>query len=64
MTNPFLSAWLSMANTMAGPIRGFWTAEFHRQQAAMIDAMNKQIIDFWTGALLRPQTRPHRRGQR
>lgn len=61
MKNPFLSAWLSMANSMAGPMRGFWTAEYQRQQTAMINAMNKQIIDFWSGALLNPpQSRTRR----
>ena len=34
MKNPFLSMWLSAANTAAGSARGFWTAELHRQQKA------------------------------
>ncbi len=32
MKNPFLSMWLSAANTAAGSARGFWTAELQRQQ--------------------------------
>jgi hypothetical protein len=32
--NPWLSLWLSAANTWAGAARGFWTAEMHRQQKA------------------------------
>jgi hypothetical protein len=34
MKNPFLSMWLSAANTAAGSARAFWTAELHRQQKA------------------------------
>ncbi len=34
MKNPFLSMWLSAANTAAGSARGFWTAELQRQQKA------------------------------
>ena len=32
MKNPFLSMWLSAANTAAGSARAFWTAELRRQQ--------------------------------
>ena len=35
MKNPFLSMWLSAANTAAGSARGFWTAELHRRQKAV-----------------------------
>lgn len=34
MKNPFLSMWLSAANTAAGSARAFWTAEMQRQQKA------------------------------
>ena len=34
MKNPFLSMWLSAANTAAGSTRAFWTAEMQRQQRA------------------------------
>ncbi len=34
MKNPFLSMWLSAANTAAGATRAFWTAELQRQQKA------------------------------
>jgi len=36
MKNPWLSAWLSAANTAAGAARGFWTAEMRRQQNAIV----------------------------
>ena len=37
MTNPFMSMWLSAINSAAGQARGFWTAEMHRQQTAMMN---------------------------
>jgi hypothetical protein len=39
--NPWLSLWLSTANTLAGAARGFWTAEMQRQQKAMLNEMTK-----------------------
>ena len=39
--NPWMSLWLSAANTWAGAARGFWTAEMHRQQKAMLNEMTK-----------------------
>ncbi len=52
MTNPWMSAWLSAANAWAGPMRGFWTAEMHRQQTAMMNEMIQQSVKFWSGAWL------------
>lgn len=48
MTNPFMSMWLSAINSAMGQARGFWSAEMHRQQAAMMNDMTKQTIRFWT----------------
>jgi hypothetical protein len=39
MPNPWMSFWLSAANSWAGAARGFWTAEMHRQQRAMANEM-------------------------
>ena len=39
--NPWLSLWLSAANTWTGAARGFWTAEMHRQQKAMLNEMTR-----------------------
>jgi hypothetical protein len=50
MKNPFLSLWLSGANSAAGAARSFWSAELQRQQTAMMNEMTKQMIRFWTGA--------------
>ena len=36
------SFWLSAANSWAGAMRGFWTAELHRQQTAMANEMIRQ----------------------
>ena len=37
MKNPWLSMWLSAANSAAGAARGFWTAEIRRQQKAVVN---------------------------
>ena len=52
MKNPFMSMWLSAANQWAGAMRGFWTAEMHRQQTQMLNEMTKQTMQFWSGAML------------
>jgi hypothetical protein len=54
-SNPFLSQWLSAANSAAGSWRGFWTAEFARQQAAMMTEWQRQAMQFWSGAWALPQ---------
>ena len=50
MSNPWLSLWLSAANSWAGPVRGFWAAELQRQQTAMINEMTRQMVQFWTAS--------------
>jgi len=37
--NPWLSLWLSAANTWAGAARGSWTAEMYRQQKTVMNEM-------------------------
>jgi hypothetical protein len=63
MPNPWLSLWLSAANSWAGAARGFWTAELRRQQQAMVNEMIHQTLRFWTQALGLPATerQPRRR---
>ena len=61
MTNPWLSAWLSAANTMAGATRSFWTAEMARQQTAMMNEATRQTLQFWTQTAAPP---PQRRTKR
>jgi hypothetical protein len=48
MTNPWMSLWLSVANSWAGAARGFWMAEMHRQQTALANEMVRQTLRFWT----------------
>jgi anti-sigma factor RsiW len=64
MPNPWLSLWLRAANAWAGAMRGFWTAELHRQQTAMANEMHRQIVDFWTRTWMAPLAghKPKRRG--
>jgi hypothetical protein len=54
MPNPWMSLWLSVANSWAGAARGFWTAEMHRQQTAMTNEMMRQAIEFWTRTWIAP----------
>lgn len=60
--NPFLSMWLSGANTVAGSARGHATAAAKRQASAVTRSSQKQITDFWTAALTPPK--PARRKKR
>lgn len=54
MPNPWMSLWLSAANSWAGAMRGFWTAEMHRQQTALANEMARQTMDFWIKAWTAP----------
>ena len=54
MRNPWMSLWLSAANSCAGAARSFWIAELHRQQASMANEMIRQTIDFWTRTGMTP----------
>jgi hypothetical protein len=51
MWNPWLSLWLSAANSWAGAARGFWTAELQRQQTAIVNEMIRQTLRIWTQAM-------------
>ena len=44
MSNPWLSIWLSAANSWAGAVGGFWTAEMRRLLPAMINEMNRKLV--------------------
>ena len=64
MPNQWMSFWLSAANSWAGAMRGFRTAEMRRQQTAMANEMVRHAMQFWTGAWMAPSAghRPKRRG--
>jgi hypothetical protein len=54
MPNLWMSPWLSAVNSWAGAVRGFWTAELHRQQTAMANEMVRWSMDFWTSTWMAP----------
>jgi hypothetical protein len=64
MRNPWMSLWLSAANSWAGAVRSFWIAELHRQHTAIAHEMIHQTIDFWsrTRMALTAGDKPKRRG--
>jgi putative copper export protein len=61
--NPFMSMWLSGANTIAGAARGHASAEAKRQATAFTNEASKQVADFWTGALTPTTTRRKKRSR-
>jgi hypothetical protein len=50
--NPFMSMWLSGANSVLGSARSRATAEGHRQAARMFAEGQRQMLQFWTGGTL------------
>jgi hypothetical protein len=64
MPNPWMSLWLSAANSWAGAMRGLWTAELHRQQTAMANELVRQTMDFWTGTWMARLAAPKPRRRR
>jgi len=59
--NPWLSLWLTGANTMLGSARSVWLREAHRQRASFMRATRRQAAEFWLGPTA-PNTK-HRRRQ-
>lgn len=55
--NPFMSMWLSGANSVAGSVRGRATAEAKRQATTAMTKGVKQMVDFWSGGLAAPPPR-------
>jgi hypothetical protein len=49
--NPFMSLWLSGANSVAGSMRGRATAQAKRQTATAMTNATRTIFDAWTGAM-------------
>jgi hypothetical protein len=64
MSNPWMSLWLSAANTWAGAVRGFWTAEMRRQQTVMLNEISRQLVRFWVGAWAQPSSKAKNRAGR
>ncbi|WP_085316184.1 hypothetical protein [Derxia lacustris] len=61
MKNPFMSLWLSAANSVIGKARGQATTAARRSAAGIQTQMTKQIVDFWTGAALKKKPATRRR---
>jgi hypothetical protein len=55
--NPFMSMWLSAANTSAGMMRGVWMAEMQRQQQEFIQNWIKMSMQLWMPMLTPPRSR-------
>ena len=52
--NPFMSMWLSSANSVAGSARAKATAATKRAAASAQADAAKQIVDFWSGKTTAP----------
>lgn len=64
MKNPYMSIWLSAANSFASAGRGMWAAEYQRQQTAMMKEMTEQWVRWCTGAWMLPGGDPEARAKR
>jgi hypothetical protein len=49
--NPFMSMWLSGANSVAGSIRGHATAQAKRHAATAMTSATNDMLDLWTRAM-------------
>jgi hypothetical protein len=49
MKNPWLSLWLSGANSVLGTARATWSREAGRHRAAFTRTLQRQATDFWLG---------------
>ena len=61
--NPFMSMWLSGANTILGRARSQAVAEARRQSAAMMTEGARQMFQFWTGSDLAPPRRKRKKSR-
>ena len=55
--NPFMSMWLSSANSVMGSARAKATAAAKRQVASAQADATKQVLDFWSGKAAVPTAR-------
>ena len=49
--NPFMSMWLSGANSVANSARGRIAAEAKRQSKTAVAKATNDVFSFWTGAM-------------
>ena len=59
--NPWLSMWMSGANSILGSARGRATAEGRRQAATMTSDAINGAVRFWTAAVTPPRKRSAKR---
>jgi hypothetical protein len=61
--NPFMSMWLSGANSVAGSLRSRATGQVKREATTALTKATKDVFDFWTGGLVPPpaKKRPRKR---
>ena len=50
--NPFMSMWLSGANSVAGSMRGHAAAQAKRQTATVMTQATRDMFDLWANALV------------
>ena len=58
--NPFMSMWLSGANSAAGSLRGRAMGEAKRQTTSMMTKATRDVIDAWAAGFA-PLTAPARK---
>lgn len=61
--NPFMSMWLSGANSVANSARGRIAAEAKRQSTTAVNQAASDMLSIWTDAMTKP-TAPKRRRKR
>ena len=59
--NPFMSMWLSGANSIAGSARGRAIATSKRQASTMITQSANEVVRFWTAGLTAPTPKKKKR---
>ncbi|NWF45567.1 hypothetical protein F3K02_09955 [Hydrogenophaga sp. D2P1] len=62
--NPFMSMWLSTANSVAGSMRGQATAEAKRQVNAAIAEAARENLKVWNAAVKPAAAKPAARTKR
>lgn len=63
--NPFMSLWLSAANSAANRVRGQIAAGAKRQSQTAAAQATQEVLNFWAGALAgAPKPRARRRTKR
>jgi hypothetical protein len=59
--NPFMSMWLSGANSIANSARGHGAAEVKRQSTTAANAAINEMFSIWTNALTSPPATKRKR---